>query len=129
MFYRSLSGLGTHNVVYIVYVCMYPAVKKDEIMNFAKKLMEPEKIILSEVSRPRKTNIKCSLSSETSSSTNVCRCKFISCNNCKNQKSKRKKKRGPLLVIRQYRGNTKGTRDLTGQNERGCLIREGNGDK
>lgn len=42
--------------------------KKNEIMNFSGKWMELEKIILSEVTWPRKINIKYSLSSEIPSS-------------------------------------------------------------
>jgi hypothetical protein len=37
----------------------YSSIKKDEIMLFAGKCMELEIIMLSEVSRPRKTNITC----------------------------------------------------------------------
>ena len=40
----------------------YLAIKKNEIMKFASKWMKLQNIIMSELSRPRKTNTTCSFS-------------------------------------------------------------------
>lgn len=49
----------------------YSAIQKSEIMEFSDKWMELKKILLREVTRPRKTNVECSLSSEVPSSKSV----------------------------------------------------------
>lgn len=63
----------------------YSSAKKNEIMNFASKVIVLVTIIQSEATLLKKTNAACSLTSEYPSTKS---CENIFLNNCRNQESK-----------------------------------------